>query len=253
MSTNKKNGDVMNRLKRWTFRIFLVTVALMIVVIVSLSILTNSATDDARAMLDSENVEEHRNYIVVKADIPRANIVFYQGGLVETEAYLIFADLLAQAGFTVYLPKMPLNLAILGQGEFASLKESYDDGLPWIGIGHSLGGASLGFVVDDDLMDGLIFLAAYPGSNQDLSDLSMPVLSITATNDDVLDQEAYEAARERLPAHAEHISIEGGNHAQFGHYGFQRGDGEATISHAEQQAQTLSAIVAFIETMLDES
>ena len=33
--------------------------------------------------------------------------------------------------------------------------------------------------------------------------------------------------------------MEGGNHAQFGNYGEQKGDGKATISAEEQQRQTV--------------
>ena len=43
----------------------------------------------------------------------------------------------------------------------------------------------------------------------------------------------------------EHI-IEGGNHCQFGSYGFQKGDNEATVSHEQQIATTVGLIVDFI-------
>jgi hypothetical protein len=39
------------------------------------------------------------------------------------------------------------------------------------------------------------------------------------------------------------VLIEGGNHAQYGNYGPQAGDGQATIGREEQQQQTLKAIV----------
>lgn len=42
------------------------------------------------------------------------------------------------------------------------------------------------------------------------------------------------------------VEIAGGNHAQFGNYGAQKGDPPATISAAEQQAQAVSAIETFI-------
>lgn len=242
----------MKRLKRWLLRFFIITMVVVVVMVAALSILTNSASDEAMALLESDHVSTSREGLLVEAQSPRAHIVFYQGGLVETEAYLPFASLLASKGFTVYIPNMPLNLAILGQGAFERLKSIYDDGKPWIGVGHSLGGASLGFVVDDALMDGLILLAAYPGSNQDLSSLSMPVLSITATADEVLNHDAFKSARDRLPEHTVYVSIEGGNHAQFGDYGFQRGDGEATIARTYQQEQTATIIQDFIEKILED-
>ena len=42
------------------------------------------------------------------------------------------------------------------------------------------------------------------------------------------------------------MEIEGGNHAQFGNYGPQKGDQPATISAEEQQAQTVAAIEEFL-------
>ena len=42
------------------------------------------------------------------------------------------------------------------------------------------------------------------------------------------------------------VEIEGGNHAQFGNYGPQKGDLPAAISAAEQQAQAVEAISDFI-------
>ena len=42
------------------------------------------------------------------------------------------------------------------------------------------------------------------------------------------------------------VEIEGGNHAQFGNYGPQKGDLPATISAEEQQAQAVEAISDFI-------
>jgi len=45
------------------------------------------------------------------------------------------------------------------------------------------------------------------------------------------------------------VVIKGGNHAQFGWYGPQPGDGVATISREEQQAQIVEATVAFLATL----
>ena len=40
--------------------------------------------------------------------------------------------------------------------------------------------------------------------------------------------------------------IEGGNHAQFGDYGRQSGDADATIGRDDQQAQAVEAIRAYL-------
>ena len=46
--------------------------------------------------------------------------------------------------------------------------------------------------------------------------------------------------------------IPGGNHAQFGDYGPQRGDGEAVITPDEQQTQTAQTILHWIQTRISE-
>ena len=48
-----------------------------------------------------------------------------------------------------------------------------------------------------------------------------------------------------LPEDTVEIVIPGGNHAGFGSYGAQEGDGAAAISQREQVRQTAAAIAAF--------
>ena len=43
--------------------------------------------------------------------------------------------------------------------------------------------------------------------------------------------------------------IQGGNHAQFGNYGVQPGDGTATISAADQQAQAADLTVRLLRAV----
>lgn len=50
-----------------------------------------------------------------------------------------------------------------------------------------------------------------------------------------------------LPPHTRFVEIKGGNHAQFGYYGFQLGDHRATIPREQQQAELLRAILLFLE------
>ena len=51
-------------------------------------------------------------------------------------------------------------------------------------------------------------------------------------------------ARRNLPPDTRDIRIDGGNHSQFGYYGFQPGDWPATITRDEQQRLTLDAILS---------
>jgi hypothetical protein len=55
--------------------------------------------------------------------------------------------------------------------------------------------------------------------------------------------ENFNATLPQLPPGTIMQVIEGGNHAQFGNYGPQPGDGTATISTAEQQSQAVDLMV----------
>ncbi|MNP78228.1 hypothetical protein D3C76_1757890 [compost metagenome] len=49
-----------------------------------------------------------------------------------------------------------------------------------------------------------------------------------------------------MPGNTVYLSIEGGNHAQFGSYGKQKGDGEASITEEEQQIRTARAMLDWL-------
>jgi hypothetical protein len=93
-------------------------------------------------------------------------------------------------------------------------------------------------------------LASYPGKDTSLSESGIHVLSIYGSNDKVLDIEALESGRALLPEETTYLKLRGGNHAQFGYYGPQRGDGDALITLLEQQEMTVSAILSFIDNAM---
>lgn len=90
-------------------------------------------------------------------------------------------------------------------------------------------------------LDGLVLLAAYP--TKSLEDSGLSVLSVYGSEDGVLNMDKVEAGRPLMPERYSEVCIEGGNHAQFGNYGVQSGDGEAQIGREEQQEQTVQAIM----------
>ena len=114
----------------------------------------------------------------------------------------------------------------------------------WYISGHSLGGvmASSYAVTHKDEINGLILLASYP-----VDDLgNMPVLSIYGSNDKTLNKETYDESKSLMDNNLTEYVINGGNHAQFGSYGIQSGDGIASISPENQRDQTEKAILDFI-------
>ena len=171
-------------------------------------------------------------------------LIFYPGGKVEETAYAPLLHRLAAKGIDVCLISMPLRLAILGINKADDLIKQNDSGKIFIG-GHSLGGvASAKYAAaHPDSIDGLILLASYPTEKLDSS---INTVLIYGSEDNVLNMEKYEASKELIPENSQETIIEGGNHAQFGSYGPQEGDGKAGISADEQTEETADIIVSVI-------
>ncbi|MFP4187214.1 MAG: alpha/beta hydrolase [Acholeplasmataceae bacterium] len=192
---------------------------------------------------------DEKDYYYFRHDDARANVVFYPGGLVEPEAYAIFAAELSEIGVNVYVMRMPFNLAIL-KSDAAEILEGTND-LPFVLAGHSLGGASLSIFLESNegFADFLILLASYPAASADLSDHELAVLSLYGTEDGVLDMKALKETEDLLPNDTTYYEISGGNHAYFANYGKQRGDGSATITPKQQRETTISRIEEFLAVL----
>lgn len=173
-------------------------------------------------------------------------VIFYPGAKVEYTAYVPLFVKLAEEGVDCFLVEMPCNLAILGMNKADSIMESYtyDE---WYLAGHSLGGAMAASYASEHLNDleGLILLAAYPTKSLASSDFK--VLSIYGSEDTVLNMENLEEGRSFMPENYTEVCMEGGNHAQFGAYGAQEGDGEARITAEEQKNETVKEIIGIIQ------
>ena len=179
---------------------------------------------------------------------PNTGLIFYPGGRVDYRAYSPLMREIANGGYSVFLVKMPLNLAVFGVNRADALIEAYPDITTWYIGGHSLGGAmAASYVYNNPVgMQGLVLWASYPAESNDLSGSGFPVLSIIANRDGLATLEKYKAAAQYLPTDTMWVEIDGGNHAQFGSYGPQNGDLEATISAEEQQRQIVYATLMFM-------
>lgn len=201
----------------------------------------------AMAGSDTVTVLQVDNMMAFVPEEPAAGFIFYPGGKVEYTAYAPLMLALAERGVLCVIPEMPCNLAVLDMDAAAGIPEQFPDIGSWYIGGHSLGGsmaASYAGKYADDFR-GLVLLAAY--STADLTRSGLEVLSLYGTEDGVLNMEKYESYAVNLPDDTVETVIEGGNHACFGSYGPQAGDGEARIPAEEQLAVTVDAILGIIE------
>ncbi len=83
----------------------------------------------------------------------------------------------------------------------------------------------------------MVLLGAYPYGEID----EKKALVLYGTMDGILSREKLDGVENVIP-------IEGGNHAGFGNYGKQKGDGDAFIQEEEQQEIAVKAILKFIQS-----
>lgn len=196
---------------------------------------------------DSQVTVTTNNFITFQpADVkPTTAFIFYPGGRVDYRSYAAPLHAIAAQGYLVVLIPVRLNLAFFDINAADSVLARYPEIEHWAVGGHSLGGvASALFAKDQPKIEGLIFWASYPADDS-LNKSNLKMLSIYGTND-MAGMAKFDEMKPLLVSDAEYVVIQGGNHAQFGDYGPQPGDNEATISRADQQAQVVQATADFL-------
>lgn len=197
---------------------------------------------------DDANISKSSNGLFIDSAGNDTAIIFYPGAKVEYTSYLPILTDLAGEGIDSYLVEMPFNLAFMGANSADEIIENTNY-THYFMAGHSLGGAMAGKYVNQtsNNITGLIYLSAHIEQEIDI-----PILSIRGTNDGIINLESYQKAKPMMKNLTE-VLIEGGNHAQFGYYGNQSGDGNATITPESQQHQSEDAIVKFIDKIIKKS
>lgn len=241
-------------MKTWLKRISLALIALLIVATAAFVIWAENplaAMPEAFAALESDAdvlVTDTDWMVFTPANAePQTGVIIYPGGHVDPRAYVPLAKEIARAGYLVVLPPMPLNLAFTGINVADEIMATNPTIEHWYVGGHSLGGSMAAEYVaaNPNKVDGLFLWASYSAESTDLSAIpGLRVLSIYGTEDG--GAEEIRLSKERSPADTTWVEMQGGNHAQFGWYGIQPGDGVATITREEEQSLILEATLAFI-------
>lgn len=185
-----------------------------------------------------------------------ATLVFFPGALVDPTAYAPLARSVAEAGYPVLLVELPFRGAF-GGAESAELWARISSALALIPSDHSVvvGGHSRGGVVASTLSartpgpDGLILIGTSHPRDVDLSNLNVPVTKIVGTRDGLASPEEVKQNAFLLPDKTRWVWVEGGNHSQFGWYGFQPMDLWAEVSAAEQRKIMMEAVLELLQTV----
>jgi predicted esterase len=186
-----------------------------------------------------------------------SGLIFLPGGTIDPDAYAPLLRAVAESGHPAVLVKMPWRSAPTAATRHTlwqridGVLDSSNPGQSWVLSGHSRGAALATAYVSGHggHLAGLVLIGTTHPRDVDLSKSNLPMAKIYGTRDCVADSAKMMANAHLLPPGTQWIRIAGGNHRQFGYYGYQLGDCSATISRASQQARTVAALVAFLAGM----
>ena len=187
----------------------------------------------------------------------RTPLLFLPGGLVEPAAYAPLLRRVAESGHAALLVRLPSlggRHAVGARGR----REAVDRALAtlsilpperrWVVAGHSLGGLLAAMVAREapDRIAGLALLGTTHPRDFSLADAPYPVVKVFGTRDGIAPVERMRGNAAMLPSHTRWVAIEGGNHSQFGYYGFQLFDRRARITREDQQDRIAAALLELL-------
>ena len=204
--------------------------------------------DDAVTIRQTE-----RSFVIEPAEGGSdVGLVFIPGAKVDPAAYLWkLSGIVAESGATVVITEPTLNLAFFDTRPLAEFTADAPDVSEWYVGGHSLGGvrscqlaASGADAASEPHVSGVVLFGSYCAN--DLSRTDLRVLSLVGENDGLSTPDKVAAASSLLPDDAVTVLLEGANHAAFGDYGPQPGDGIATASDEVTRDRITAAVSEFL-------
>ncbi len=244
----------MRILQKKSFRVLLVVLVLALILVSVCAIyLGNYYRADADAIATFVGAQGITREVwedgtrVFAPESAQTGLIFYPGGKVEHTAYAPLMESLAAKGVLCVLLEMPFRLAVLDVDAADGVQEKFPQVEHWYIGGHSLGGSMAASYLEKhaEEFDGLVLLGAY--STADLSQNTLDVLSLYGSEDGVMNREKYADCVKNLPAGFTEVILAGGNHAQFGVYGAQDGDGVAKMTNKDQITATAQEITKFVK------
>lgn len=193
----------------------------------------------------SVKVEDRDEAIYFRASSGQSGmaLLFFPGGLVDPRAYVPLVRSIADQGVSGAVVKIPRRGAFVdgSAGEVRARARQVANNMSnakFVIAGHSKGALfACEFVrAHPDKAGALVLIGSTHPRRIDLSSLTIPVTKISASGDGLASPERVRASAHNLPPDTRWVMVRGGNHSQFGSYGFQPGDRFASISRADQQA-----------------
>jgi hypothetical protein len=246
----------MNKVQKTVILVLASALLIGLIVFIAWGMTPLGPTDQALAAMVSGgdvNVQDNGNFVVFTpiTNQPITALIIYPGAHVDYRSYAPIACQIASRGYLVSIVRMPLSLPVFGMDKADEVIAAFPGIRYWVIGGHSLGGSMAASYARSHpyKVQGLFLWASYPPESDNLSGTDLKGLSTYGSEDRVLNMDTVNSTFVLLPPGTIRQVIEGGNHAQFGNYGPQPGDGVATISDEDQQAQATNLTVRLIRAV----
>ncbi|HSP52013.1 MAG TPA: alpha/beta hydrolase [Cryobacterium sp.] len=226
--------------------------ALVLVVIVFLAwantvrVADRAAADQVFANPNVRVTDTPTSVILAPADdAGDTGLVFFPGARVDPYAYLYkLSGTVESTGLTVVIAKPVLNLAILDQRPLSTFTDAAPKVSIWYLGGHSVGGVRACLLADDPEVAGLVLFGSFCAAAPERTDLR--TLSLSGSADGLSTPEKIADSADLLPSDTRFVELEGANHARFGDYGVESGDGVATTSTDAVAAEITRELTDFL-------
>lgn len=200
-------------------------------------------------------VTESDSYVRFKPQSPASSgLLLIPGCPADPHAYAPLARAVAERGIISVVVKVPYRCAPwpphqaeLRRRVLGIIDTCFD--CAWTLAGHSRGARhalELARTLPPGRVRSLVLMGSSHPRDESYADLPMPVLKILGSEDGVAPLADSFARRALLPPATRWEVIDGANHAQFGYYGYQLWDQEATISREQQQEQIAALLAASV-------
>lgn len=243
----------MGKLKKKTILFVIIVVGIMFLGVFVAQYLTyeRQPLPQALAALESDqNVEVTQSPWLTFTPKSGSSIgfIFYPGGRISSRGYSNLMRSISEQGYTVVVPKMPLNMAVFNANIADKIIAAHPEIHTWVMGGHSVGGTAAAIYASShtDLIDGLAIWSSFPAESSDLSSRNIPVVLLYGGNETGVTDESVGERKHLLPEDTVYVKIEGGDHHQFGSYFLTTEQNLATISRESQHEQILSAMFVLL-------